>query len=129
MRTRPLEEYAISSACDGSGTRLIITPGEYARMSSAPGRIPCSYSFRSYWSLFGIARYYTDKALVYQRRLPPEQHTVAKWSLQKIERTHLTLRTHLKRFVRKTLGFSRLHFMHDLGIGVYMNSVEFGCPV
>jgi len=35
----------------------------------------------------------------------------------------------LKRFVRKTLGFSRLRFMHDLGIGLYMNYVEFGCPV
>jgi len=78
---------------------------------------------------FGITRYYTDKAGVYRRHLPPEQHTVGKLSMQKIERKHLTLRTRLKRLTRKTLGFSRSHFMHDLLIGLYMNRVEFGCPV
>jgi insertion element IS1 protein InsB len=46
---------------------------------------------------FGITRYYTDKAGVYQRHLPPEQHTVGKLTMQKIERKHLTLRTRLKR--------------------------------
>ena len=75
---------------------------------------------------FGITRYYTDKAGVYQRHLPPAQHTVGKLTMQKIERKHLTLRTRLKRLARKTLCFSRLHFMHDLLIGVYMNRVEFG---
>src|SRR5262245_62069652 len=40
---------------------------------------------------FGITRYYTDKARVYQRHLPPEQHTVGKLTMQKIERKHLTL--------------------------------------
>ena len=78
---------------------------------------------------FGITRYYTDKAGVYRRHLPPEQHTVGKLSMQKIERKHLTLRTRLKRLARKTLGFSRSRFMHDLLIGLYMNYVEFGCPV
>ena len=78
---------------------------------------------------FGITRYYTDKANVYQRHLPPEQHTVGKLSMQKIERKHLTLRTRLKRLARKTLCFSRSCMMHDLLIGLYMNRVEFGCPV
>jgi len=78
---------------------------------------------------FGITRYYTDKAGVYQRHLPPEQHTVGKLSMQKIERKHLTLRTRLKRLTRTTLGFSRSRFMHDLLIGLDMNHVEFGCPV
>jgi insertion element IS1 protein InsB len=77
----------------------------------------------------GIAHYYTDKAGVYQRHLPPAQHTVGKLSMQKIERKHLTLRTRLKRLARKTLGFSRSCVMHDLLIGLYMNRVEFGCPV
>ena len=76
---------------------------------------------------FGITRYYTDKADVYQRHLPPEQHTVGKLTMQKIERKHLTLRTRLKRFARKTLCFSRSRVMHDLYIGLYMNQVEFGC--
>ena len=78
---------------------------------------------------FGITRYYTDKAGVYRRHLPPAQHTVGKLSMQKIERRHLTLRTRLKRLARKTLCFSRSRVMHDLLIGLYMNRVEFGCPV
>ena len=77
-------------------------------------------------SPFGITRYYTDKAGVYQRHLPPAQHTVGKLTMQKIERKHLTLRTRLKRLARKTLCFSRSYLMHDLLIGLYMNQVEFG---
>ena len=49
--------------------------------------------------------------------------------MQKIERKHLTLRTRLKRFARKTLCFSRSWVMHDLLIGLYMNRVECGCAV
>jgi insertion element IS1 protein InsB len=75
---------------------------------------------------FGITRYHTDKAGVYQRYLPPEQHTVGKLTMQKIERKHLTLRTRLKRLARKTLCFSRSHLINDLLIGLYMNRVEFG---
>jgi len=78
---------------------------------------------------FGITRYYTDKAGVYQRHLPPAQHTVGKLTMQTIERKHLTLRTRLKRFARKTLCFSRSFLMHDLLIGLYMNRVEFGRAV
>ena len=78
---------------------------------------------------FGVTRYYTDKAGVYRRHLPPQQHTVEKLSMQEIERKHLTLRTRLKRLARKTLCFSRSRVMHDLLIGVYMNRVEFGRPV
>jgi insertion element IS1 protein InsB len=77
----------------------------------------------------GITRYYTDKAGVYQRHLPPERHTVGKLTMQKIERKHLTLRTRLKRLARKTLCFSRSRVMHDLLIGLYMNRVEFGRAV
>ena len=42
-----------------------------------------------------VTRYTTDKAGVYQRHLPPAQHTVGKLTMQKIERKHLTLRTRL----------------------------------
>ena len=69
----------------------------------------------------GITRYYTDKAGVYQRHLPPEQHTVGKLSMQKIERKHLTLRVRLKRLACKTLCFSRSRAMHDLLIGLYIS--------
>ena len=73
-----------------------------------------------------IAHYYTDKASVSQRHLPPEQHTEGKLVMQKIERKHLTLRMRLKRLVRKPLCFSRSCLMHDLLIGLYMNRVEYG---
>jgi len=76
---------------------------------------------------FGITHYHTDKAGVYRRHFPLEQHTVGKVAMQKIERKHLTLRTRLKRLACKTLCFSRSCFMHDLVIGLYMNRVEFGC--
>ena len=68
---------------------------------------------------FGITPYYTDKAGVYRRHLPPAQHTGGKLSMQKIEGKHLTLRTRLKRLARKTLCFSRSCVMPDLVIGVY----------
>jgi insertion element IS1 protein InsB len=76
---------------------------------------------------FGITRYYTDKAGVYRRHLPPAQHTVGKLTMQKIERKHLTMRTRLKRLGRKTLCFSRSRSMHELLIGLSINRVEFGC--
>ena len=41
---------------------------------------------------YGITRYYTDKAGVYQRHLPAAQHTVGKLTMQKIERRHEVLR-------------------------------------
>jgi insertion element IS1 protein InsB len=77
----------------------------------------------------GITRYYTDKAGVYRRHLPPEQHTVGKLTMQKIDRKHLTLRTRLKRLARTTLCFSCSCVMHDLVIGLYMNCIEFGRTV
>jgi len=84
---------------------------------------------RALLTRLGITRYYTDKAGVYRRHLPPDQHTVGKLTMQKIERKQLTLRTRLKRLARKTLCFSRSCVMHDLTIGLYMNRVEFGCAV
>jgi insertion element IS1 protein InsB len=67
---------------------------------------------------FGITRYDTGKAGVYQRHLPPAQHTVGKLTMQMIERKHLPLRTRLKRLARKTLCFSRSCVMHDLVLGL-----------
>ena len=76
---------------------------------------------------FGITRYYTDKAGMYHRHLPPEQHTVGKLTRQKSKRKHLTLRTRLKRLARKTLCFSRSNLMHDPLIGVYMGDDAHSC--
>ena len=50
---------------------------------------------------FGITQYYTDYWGAYTRHLDPEEHTPGKRNTQKIERKHLTLRTRIKRLVRK----------------------------
>ena len=78
---------------------------------------------------FGIMRYFTDGWGAYQRHLKPDQHEVGKRHTQQLERKHLTLRTRLKRLVRKTLCFSKSIEMHDLVIGLFINQVEFGRQV
>jgi insertion element IS1 protein InsB len=78
---------------------------------------------------FGLTHYYTDKWGAYTRHLNPEQHTVSKHGTQKIERKHLTLRTRIKRLVRKTICFSKSTQMHDLVIGLFVNRYTFGRAV
>ena len=67
---------------------------------------------------FGITRFYTDGGGAYGRHLPPEKPVIGKCNTQKIERQHLTLRTRIKRLVRKTICFSKLEKMHDIVIGL-----------
>jgi insertion element IS1 protein InsB len=61
----------------------------------------------------------TDGADVYERHVDAQQHTVGKTHTQKIERKHLTLRTRLKRFVRKTIGCSKSVLLHDIVLGLF----------
>ena len=65
----------------------------------------------------------------YQRHLPPAVHCPGKRHTQRIERKHLTLRTRIKRLVRKTICFSKSIVMHDIVIGLFINRYEFGMPV
>ena len=78
---------------------------------------------------FGITRYYTDYWGAYERHLAPEVHSPGKHNTQQIERKHLTLRTRIKRLVRKTICFSKSTQMHDIVIGLFINRYEFGLPV
>jgi insertion element IS1 protein InsB len=78
---------------------------------------------------FGITRSYTDYWGAYERNLPPEVHSPGKRNTQQIERKHLTLRTRIKRLVRKTICFSKSIAMHDIVIGLFINRYEFGLPV
>jgi insertion element IS1 protein InsB len=78
---------------------------------------------------FRITRYYTDYWGAYARHLDPEEHTPGKRNTQKIERKHLTLRTRMKRLVRKTLCFSKSMQMHDIVIGLFVNRYAFGRAV
>jgi insertion element IS1 protein InsB len=78
---------------------------------------------------FGITRYYTDYWGAYTRHLDADEHQPGKRNTQQIERKHLTLRTRIKRLVRKTICFSRSTQMHDIVIGLFVNRYEFGLPV
>ena len=78
---------------------------------------------------FGITRYYTDSWGAYERNLPPAVHSPGKRNTQQIERKHLTLRTRIKRLVRKTICFSKSLELHDIVIGLFINRYEFGLPV
>lgn len=78
---------------------------------------------------FGITRYYTDYWGAYERNLPPAVHRPGKRNTQQIERKHLTLRTRIKRLVRRTICFSKSIMMHDIVIGLFINRYEFGLSV
>jgi len=78
---------------------------------------------------FGLTRYYTDHWGAYTRHLDPDVHSPGKRHTQKIERKHLTLRTRIKRLVRKTICFSKTTQMHDIVIGLFVNRYAFGRTV
>jgi insertion element IS1 protein InsB len=78
---------------------------------------------------FGITHYYTDHWGAYTRHLDPEMHRPGKRNTQKIERKHLTLRTRIKRLMRKTICFSKSVQMHDIVIGLFVNRYAFGRAV
>jgi len=56
---------------------------------------------------FGLTRYSTDSWGAYTRHLEPDMHRPGTRNTQQIERTHLTLRTRMKRLVRKTVVFQK----------------------
>ena len=64
--------------------------------------------------------YHTDDFLAYSKILPKNCHTIGKRYTQGIERNNLTLRSRLKRLVRKTIGFSKSEDMHDKVIGTFI---------
>ena len=78
---------------------------------------------------FGLTRFYTDHWGAYIRHLDPEVHSPGKRNTQKIERKHLTLRTRIKRLVRKTICFSKTTQMHDIVLGLFVNRYAFGLRV
>src|SRR3989442_2455447 len=70
---------------------------------------------------FGITRYSTDGWGAYARHVDAEHHTVGQEPMQSIESKHSTLRTRIKRLVRRTICFSKTEHMHDLVIGLVVN--------
>jgi insertion element IS1 protein InsB len=61
--------------------------------------------------------------------LDPHRHVVGKRGTQQLERKHLTLRTRIKRLVRKTIYFSKSVQMHEIVIGLFINRFEYGVNV
>lgn len=69
---------------------------------------------------FKIGIYCTDHFGAYTSTLPSDKHIIGKRFTQRIERTNLTLRSRIKRLVRKTIGFSKSEEMHDKVIGTFI---------
>jgi len=78
---------------------------------------------------FGLTRFFTDQWVVYARRLAPETHVPGQCNTQQIEGKPLTLRTCIKRWARKTLGFSKSIELHDIVIELFVNRYEVGLSV
>ena len=70
-------------------------------------------------------------SLIYEHYLgnATKVHTPGKRNTPQIERQHLTLRTRLKRLVRKTICFSKSIEMYDTVIGLFIHRYEFGLSV
>jgi insertion element IS1 protein InsB len=77
----------------------------------------------------GIRRFYTDGWGAYRRPLEPSLPVVGKRRTHQVERTPLTLRTRIKRLVRRTICFSKSVRMHEIVIGLFINRCEFGFPL
>ena len=75
---------------------------------------------------FGVTRYYTDGWGAYERHLDAAKHRIGQDKTQKIESKPITLRTRIKRWVRRTICFSKREGMHDLVMGLFINRYEFG---
>ncbi len=78
---------------------------------------------------FSLTRFYIDGWGVYQRRLDPACHAIDKRTMQPLERQPLTLRTRIKRLVRKTICFSPSLQLHAIVVELFINRFSFGREV
>ena len=78
---------------------------------------------------FQIEIYYSDNWISYKKYIEKKKHKVGKKNTQKIERKNLTLRTRIKRLARKTICYSKTEYMHDIVIGLFINTFEFGLSI
>ena len=70
---------------------------------------------------FKLSYYCTDGWKPYASHLPEHKHVIGKYFTQRIERQNLTLRTRLKRLMRRTICFSRSVEIHDKVIGEFIS--------
>ena len=72
-------------------------------------------------SPFNIVKVYADNNFAYSNKIDKDKLVIGKKNTQKIERNHLTLRTHIKRLCRKTICFSKNLEIHKAVIGTFIN--------
>ncbi len=78
---------------------------------------------------FQIEIYYSDNWTSYKKYIEEKKHKIGKKNTQKIERKNLTLRTRIKRLARKTICYSKTEYMHDIIIGLFINTFEFDLSI
>jgi len=78
---------------------------------------------------FPIEIYYSDNWTSYKKHIEKDKHKIGKKNTQKIEKKNLTLRTRIKRLARKTICYSKTEYMHDIIIGLFINTFEFGLSI
>ncbi|MEK9530906.1 MAG: IS1 family transposase, partial [Flavobacteriaceae bacterium] len=62
---------------------------------------------------------YTDRLKQYQWLIPKVLHNIKRFGTNRIERMHLTLRTHLKRLNRRSIGYSRSVALLSATVKIY----------
>lgn len=79
------------------------------------------------WELLGkyqnsrIEEFASDDWQSYPKFIPSHLHYIGKDKTQRIERTNLNFRVHLKRLNRRTIAFSKTNEMHDAVINLYVH--------
>lgn len=84
---------------------------------------------KKFLKAFPIEIYYSDNWTSYKKHIEKDKHKIGKKNTQKIERKNLTLRTRIKRLARKTICYSKTEYMHDIIIGLFINTFEFGLSI
>jgi len=65
------------------------------------------------------ASIYTDRLNIYKQIIPSTLHKVGRYGTNRIERSSLTFRTHLKRLGRKTICYSKSIIMLEACLKIY----------
>ncbi len=66
------------------------------------------------------SRIYTDKLKQYRFLIPKTLHLTTRYGTNRIERMHLNMRTHLKRLIRRGLGYSKSTIMLKSTVKIYL---------
>jgi insertion element IS1 protein InsB len=72
-----------------------------------------------------VLEFASDQWQSYPKYVPSDLHYIGKHKTQRVERTNLNFRLHLKRLQRKTIAFSKSDEMHDAVINLYVHHHNF----